>query len=87
MSNGFWVIRQQKTPRGKGTELVCSNCGHVRVSDFSWGIEPEEAVRRIDKDCVFPYCEMCGSKMSDEDVKVEYDDGREYYMFIRGAGK
>lgn len=86
MSNGFWVIRQQQAHK-KGTDLVCGKCGYTRINDFSWGIEPEEVARRIDKGSVFPYCEMCGSKMSDEDIKVEYDDGRKYYMFIRGTGK
>lgn len=85
MSEAFWVIRQQKEPRGKGTELVCSKCGYIRVDNFSWGIEPEEVARRIDKDSVFPYCEMCGSKMNDKDVEVEYNDGRKYYMFIGGS--
>lgn len=84
MSEAFWVIRQQKTHKGKGTDLVCSNCGYLRMSDLSWGIEPEEVSRRMGRDSVFPYCEMCGSKMSDEDVKVEYTDGRKYYMFIGG---
>lgn len=85
MNEAFWVIRQQKAPRGKGTELVCSKCGYIRVDDFSWGFEPEEVARRIDKDSVFPYCEMCGSKMNDKDVEVEYNDGRKYYMFIGGS--
>lgn len=85
MNEAFWVIRQQKAHNGKGTDIVCGKCDYTRVSDFSWGIEPEEVVKRMGKDNIFPYCETCGSKMSDEDVKVEYNDGRKYCMFIGGS--
>lgn len=84
MNEAFWIIRQRQAPKGKGTDLVCSKCGYIRVNDFSWGIEPEEVAHRIGKDSIFPYCESCGSKMSDEDVKVEYNDGRKYYVLIGG---